>query len=93
MPLQPSKQRCQDCETFLHVSIVFHLLFALTQNLKGKMPMLQGDAGAGRASNNTGRWLFATKFPLQVALGGILAQVTNGASLCYSFQNSWNLER
>ena len=55
--------------------------------------MLQGDAGAGRASNNTGRWLFATKFPLQVALGGILAQVTNGASLCYSFQNSWNLER
>ena len=91
MPLQPSKQRCQDCETFLHVSLVFHLLFALTQNLKGKMPMLQGDAGAGCASENACHWLVATKFTLQAPVGRILAQLASGTSFCYTFQKSLEL--
>ena len=76
---------------FLHVSKILHVLFALTQNLKGKMPMLQGDAGAGRASDDACHWLFKAKFPLQAPLGRIFANVTKGTSLCYTFQESLEL--
>ena len=75
----------------LHVPKILHVLLTLIQNLKGKIPLLQGDAGVGCASDNASRWLFATKFPLQFALGRILAHVTSGTSLCYSFQKSLEL--
>ena len=53
--------------------------------------MLQGDAGAGRASDDSCHWLFKAKFPLQAPVGRILAQVASGTSLCYTFQKSLEL--
>ena len=53
--------------------------------------MLQGDAGAGRASDDSCHWFFKAKFPLQAPVGRILAQVASGTSLCYTFQKSLEL--